>query len=159
MIFITVGTQLGFDRLIKFMDEFANNNPTLEYFAQIAQGEYIPKQLPYCRFLTAKQHNQYISKSDVVISHAGMGTIINCLVLSKPIILLPRKACLNEHRNDHQLSTVKKFSNANGCFIVLSESDISTAIKVAQHFRISIKRSQFAPEKMIKDLRSIIESE
>lgn len=157
MIFITVGTQLGFDRLIKFMDEFVKNNSSCECFAQIAQGKYTPKYFPYKRYLTAKQHNQYILRSDVIISHAGMGTIINCLVLSKPIVILPRKVSLKEHRNDHQLSTVERFSNVKGCFIALFESDIPGAIKSAQNFKITISRSQSAPEQMIKTLRSILQ--
>lgn len=44
MIFVTVGTQLPFDRLIEMVDEAA---PELdqEIFAQTGSGKYIPKTL------------------------------------------------------------------------------------------------------------------
>ena len=44
MIFVAVGTQLAFDRLIKYMDEWAAVNSE-KVIAQIAEGTYLPKHI------------------------------------------------------------------------------------------------------------------
>jgi UDP-N-acetylglucosamine transferase subunit ALG13 len=46
---------------------------------------------------------EYIRTSDLVISHAGMGTIILCKVYGTPIIIFPRREKYKEHVNDHQM--------------------------------------------------------
>jgi len=39
-----------------------------------------------------------------------MGTILTGLDLGKPVVVVPRLAAHGEHRNDHQLATVKQLS-------------------------------------------------
>ena len=46
---------------------------------------------------------EYIQKSQLVVSHAGIGTIILCKKYGIPILILPRRKRYGEHMNDHQL--------------------------------------------------------
>lgn len=123
MIFITVGTQFGFDRLIQCLDEWSAGR-NIEMFAQISDGKYIPRNFNYSRQLNSFEYNEIFSKSSLVISHAGMGTIISCLTSSKPIILFPRLYKFGEHRNDHQLATVAGFKGIEGCSVAETESEL-----------------------------------
>ena len=45
---------------------------------------------------------EYITMSNIVITHAGVGTIMECINKNKEIIVLPRKEENGEHVNNHQ---------------------------------------------------------
>lgn len=102
MIFVAVGTQFPFDRLIRYVDEWVGRQQ-LEGMAQIAGGEYQPQHLCWERFMGTEDFNRYLQQADLIISHAGMGNIITALENHKPIIVMNRQHALGEHRNDHQL--------------------------------------------------------
>lgn len=123
MIFITVGTQAGFDRLIKEVDDWLENKD-IECFAQIGKSEYTPQNMNYKAYLTEQEFNEHFSLADFVISHAGMGTIISCLNKGKTLLTLPRLAQYREHRNDHQISTTKAFSQKGYIYPIYTNEDL-----------------------------------
>ena len=53
-----------------------------------------------------------------------MGSILTALRVKKPIIIFPRKASLNEHRNDHQLATSESFANVEGVYVAKSKDEL-----------------------------------
>ncbi len=123
MIFITVGTQVPFDRLIKLIDRWAVNEKE-EIFAQIGDGGYIPKNFPSMDFLDEDEYMDIFNKSSIIISHAGMGTIISCLEKEKLILTLPRLHKYKEHRNDHQIFTTKSLSQKGYIYPIFNEEDM-----------------------------------
>lgn len=127
MILVTVGMQLGFDRLIEAMDAIA---PTLDctVIAQTGQGTFRPVNMEARTTIPATEFEELIRKSSLVVSHAGIGTILTAQRLAKPVVLLPRRADLNEHRNDHQLATVQQLEGRTGILIAKSEGDLAGKI-------------------------------
>ncbi len=100
MIFITVGTtNKGFYRLIKKLDEISINSKDI-FFAQIGNSSYIPKNFKYLNWLSQAEMAENYSKADIIISHAGFGTISEVLALNKPLILVPRSFESNEAVNN-----------------------------------------------------------
>lgn len=128
MIFVTVGTQLPFERLIKAVDKWAALHPEQEVVAQIGDTKYQPKHMKVVERVDPSTYAQYFNSADVIISHVGMGTIISGLEGSKQLVLMPRLAKLGEHRNDHQLGTASRFSHFSNISIVDSESELNEAI-------------------------------
>ncbi|MFT5224859.1 MAG: UDP-N-acetylglucosamine transferase subunit ALG13 [Polaribacter sp.] len=124
MILLTVGTQLSFDRLISLVDKWAHHNPRVEILAQIADGKYIPKYMPYVDYLKGNAYATAFNNASVVIAHAGMGTVISSLISSKPVIVFPRKASLGEHRNEHQLATCSKIVSQRGCYVAYEPDEL-----------------------------------
>jgi UDP-N-acetylglucosamine transferase subunit ALG13 len=114
MIFATVGTQLPFDRLVRTLDEWASQNKQVEIFAQIGQTNYVPRHMRWERAIPANTFRAMLRKSDTVVAHAGMGTIISAIELGRQVVVMPRRADLNEHRNDHQLATVERLKHLSG---------------------------------------------
>ncbi|HEY8747441.1 MAG TPA: glycosyltransferase [Tepidisphaeraceae bacterium] len=109
MIFVTVGTQLPFDRLIQTVERWAIRCGRNDVFAQIAPASaYQPKSIQWGHFLTASDCRRRIEEADLIVSHAGMGTIISGLELGKRLIVMPRRCDLHEHRNNHQFATVAR---------------------------------------------------
>ena len=121
-IFVTVGSQSPFDRLVAAVDKWAGTRSDIHAYAQIGQGRYEPKNMPFSRSITQQEFESRLAGCDLVVSHAGMGTIISALVLSKPILALPRHASLGETRNDHQLATAEKFAE-RGMLVHASDED------------------------------------
>lgn len=109
MIFVTTGTQLPFDRLIRAMDEIAPDLGDEEIIAQAQNDSYVPHSIKVIGYLSSAEYKDIMSRARLIVSHAGTGTIISALMLKKPIIVMPRYASLGEHRNEHQSATVKKF--------------------------------------------------
>ena len=85
MIFYTVGTQLPFDRLTKMIDKFAETSD-IEIFGQIGNTDYKPKNFEYCKQLEVADFERKFDSASIIISHAGMGTILQSLV--KPDLLI-----------------------------------------------------------------------
>jgi UDP-N-acetylglucosamine transferase subunit ALG13 len=103
MIFVTVGTQVQFDRLIRTVDERAGARERSDIFAQIGPSNH---QLKHERLIEPTRFRNCVEAASLVITHAGMGSIITALELGKRIIVMPRRASLGEHRNDHQVAMV-----------------------------------------------------
>lgn len=108
MIFITIGTQEPFDRLIKAMDEIAGLYKNKEFVAQVSNTNYVSNNLKTVEFLEPAEFEKLFNEAELIVSHAGMGSIISALTKRKPILVVPRLMKYREHRNEHQLATAKK---------------------------------------------------
>lgn len=123
MIFITVGTQAPFDRLVELIDTWPDINK-YNCFAQIADTNYTPNNFPFTNYLNEQQFEELFNKAQVIISHAGMGTIISCLRSKKLILTLPRLAKYKEHRNNHQVDTTVAFSERGYLYPIFNEQNL-----------------------------------
>ena len=119
-VFVTVGTQLPFDRLISAVDRWALQHRA-EVFAQTGSSSLRPKHIQWQDFIDNAEANERIRTANLVVAHAGMGTILTRLETGLPLIVLPRRAALGEHRNDHQIATARRLSHLRGLWVVDNE--------------------------------------
>ncbi|MBV5329112.1 MAG: hypothetical protein JZU65_16040 [Chlorobium sp.] len=157
MIFVTVGEQLPFDRLINAVDEWASVSGE-EVYAQIGNSRLTPKTIKYKKNLDPLEFNESFLAADIIIAHAGMGTIITALELGKPLLVVPRQARFGEHRNDHQLATAKRFLE-QGCISVAF--DIPELIEKLESLQDVIKTTRNTKDvkisqKLIQVIRDFI---
>jgi len=111
MILVTVGAQMPFDRLIAAVDHWAEVSGCTDIFAQIGDTEFRPKHLRWTQFVNPDQFRELVESADLVVAHAGMGSVLTALELGKPIIVMPRRGALRETRNDHQVATARQLGN------------------------------------------------
>lgn len=109
MIFLVVGTQEPFDRLVQYVDEWSFKSGFNDIFAQVSNSKYKSKNFESVDFIPPLEFDIKFQQAELIIGHSGMGTIISALQHSKPIIVMPRLAKFREHRNDHQLATARSF--------------------------------------------------
>ncbi|MDD4082341.1 MAG: glycosyltransferase [Sphaerochaetaceae bacterium] len=108
-IFATVGSTYPLDRLTKELDKIGENKE-YKIFAQIGESKYMPKNIEFTKFLTYQEMQSKIKWADLVISHAGAGSIIDLLISKKRFVLFPRLKEYNEAIDNHQLELCEAFS-------------------------------------------------
>ena len=60
------------------------------------------KNITVFNMLKPEEMKKYIINANIVVTHAGVGTIMECIEHNKDIIVLPRKEENGEHVNNHQ---------------------------------------------------------
>jgi len=162
MIFLTVGTQLPFDRLVRTLDEWCEKNPSQKVFGQIAEpgpNGYIPKNFEWKSFIDPEEFTLRFSKSKLIVAHAGMGSIISALTHPKPILIMPRRLEFREHRNDHQMATAKRFENRDGVITAFEEQQVrpllDSVLKKPSEADF-VKVGEFAEQKLLDAIRDFI---
>lgn len=129
MIFVTVGTQLPFDRLIGAIDQWARANPAIEVIAQTGESRlFTPNITTYPR-VDAAEFRDLVSCSELLVAHAGMGSILTALELGTPVIVMPRRSDLGEHRNDHQMATVEQLSHLSNLRVARDRDELYAALE------------------------------
>ena len=125
-IFVTVGSQMPFDRLCQAVDQWVGRTAgvPLEVFAQIGVGAVQPEHMPHAATLPAADYEARVATADLVVAHAGTGTIFTTLRYGTPTLLLARRAALGETRNDHQEATAARFVERGLVDYAHSESDL-----------------------------------
>lgn len=109
-VFVTVGAQMPFDRMVRAVDEWAGRRDRgADVFAQIGDATYEPRHVRFARFLEPPEFKAAYERADVIVAHAGTGSILAAMELGKPIVVMPRRAALRETRNDHQVATAERF--------------------------------------------------
>jgi UDP-N-acetylglucosamine transferase subunit ALG13 len=106
------------------VDQWATQQQRSDVFAQIGESMNPPKHVHWRRFLSPTDFRAKAREAQVIIAHAGMGSILTALEFGKPIVLMPRRAHLGEHRNDHQWATVKHLSKDVGVAVAADEDEL-----------------------------------
>lgn len=161
MIFLTVGTQLPFDRLVKALDSWAGARGRSDIFGQIADpgpDGYRPKNFPFTANVPPADFQQRCRDAALIVAHAGMGSLITAMTFGKPILVMPRRGHLNEHRNDHQFATAEKLGNRPGVAVALDEAELAAKLDAmaAEGTAGAATLPPFADEKLIAAVRSAI---
>ena len=156
MIFATVGTQLPFPRLMTILDRAAGELG-LEIIAQTCEPLGTYRYLTERESLSPREFDNLIARTDRIVGHAGVGTILSARKAGKPAILFPRRASFGEHRNEHQLATVSSLGRRDGFHIAWHEDELRALITMPS---LPAPESDQSPTraKMIQKLRSFMVS-
>jgi UDP-N-acetylglucosamine transferase subunit ALG13 len=160
MIFVTVGAQMPFDRLIRAVDVWGESRSNPKIFAQIGPSSYRPKNMEFAQFVGPSEFRERVAAAKVVVAHAGMGSIITALEFGKPIIVMPRRGELRETRNDHQVATAKYFSKEGRVIAAFDEKQLSESLDQVDELTESIEKIRpQASRRLLSTIRAFIEEE
>jgi UDP-N-acetylglucosamine transferase subunit ALG13 len=125
MIFLTVGTQFPFDRLVMTVDTLLEKKIVSEpVFGQIGETEYKPKNFEYTVSMEKQFFDDMVGKSNAIISHAGVGTITIAMETGKPLLVMPRLSRYGEVVNDHQMLIARRFEKSGLLMAAYSEDEL-----------------------------------
>lgn len=153
MILVTVGTDLPFDRLVQTVDTWAGENGRQDIMAQIGETDWRPKHIRWHKFFEPTEYRTHFSNARAVVSHAGMGTILSALQFGKPILIMPRLAALQEHRNEHQMATARHFAAAGKVAVAFDEAALRRALNDLDTLAPRKEIDAFASPELLQALR------
>lgn len=135
-MFVTIGNATqGFSRLLGAVDRLAGQG----YFAgdpvlvQSGSNSNFPTahciQIP---FLSMEGFLAKIIEADLVITHAGAGTLLHVLLAGKVPVVMPRRRKYGELIDDHQLELVEVLAVEGRIIPALEPADLPSAIARAR---------------------------
>lgn len=122
MIFVTTGTQLPFPRMIDAVARIASELDE-EIIAQVGP-DTTARDFETHGTLAPAQFADFFGRARVVVAHAGVGSILSAKKFGKPVILMPRRHDLGEHRNDHQMATATEVEGRAGVYVAWDETQL-----------------------------------
>lgn len=156
MIFVTVGTDLPFDRMVRVIDAWAGESGRDDVFAQIGEGGWEPQNIRYASFLQPPEFVDRFKAASVIISHAGMGTILSALHHRKPILVMPKRASLGEHRNEHQLASARRMMELGNVNVAFDELELRERLDRLDALTGPKSIGETASESLVNGLRDFI---
>ena len=143
MIFVTLGTQdKSFIRLLNEIDkqiELGNINEKV--IAQVGYTQFKSDRMEIYEYMSDEDFKKYMSEADLIITHGGIGSVLNALSYNKKILAFSRLSKYKEHINDHQVQIVNKFSEEG----YILTGDIGNLSKLLE------KVKEFKPKKYVQN--------
>lgn len=159
MIFVTLGTQdKGFKRLLDAIEkEITNGQIKEEVVVQAGYTEYKSKNMKIFDLLPLADFNNYIKNCDILVTHCGVGSIIDGLKANKIVVGAARLKEYGEHTNNHQVQIRDKFASEGYILKLDNFADLGKILNQAKKF----KPKKFKPnnEKMKKAITDFIKSD
>jgi UDP-N-acetylglucosamine transferase subunit ALG13 len=85
-----------------------------------------------------------------------MGTIIKCMELRKPLLVVPRRKQFGEHVNDHQVATARTFESLGDILVAYETETLSQRLRELGSFRPPSLRE--GPNIVVHCIRSFLET-
>jgi UDP-N-acetylglucosamine transferase subunit ALG13 len=137
-IFVTTGTgiEYNFSRLLKILDNICEKGyiDSSQLIVQCVDN-FIPTNFSMIRILSNDKFIANLEIADLVISHAGTGSVTKALAMGKKLIIFPRLEKFQEHGDNHQLDICNLFKTKGYALIALDENELINAINESIHFQ------------------------
>jgi UDP-N-acetylglucosamine--N-acetylmuramyl-(pentapeptide) pyrophosphoryl-undecaprenol N-acetylglucosamine transferase len=123
-IFVSLGTQQDYffrrlvDRLLQVLP------PDAEVVWQIGAGDVPGLPISTVGVIPHEEFRATVRWADVVIAHAGVGTLLTCLDGGKVPVVVPRRAAFDEHVDDHQVQ-IASVAAAQGLAIACEADEVT----------------------------------
>ena len=136
MILVLLGTQNNsFHRLLEEVQKnIDNGNIKEEVIVQKGYTKFESENMTLYNQLPMDEMKALINKADLIITHGGVGSIINSIEQRKKVIAVPRLKKYNEHVNDHQLDIIKSFDEMGYIIGIKDVTQLSSALERAKKF-------------------------
>ncbi len=120
LILVLCGTQKqDFTRLLRLVEQVADQE---EVVVQAGHNQYKTNKMKLFDFTSNDEMEKLYQKADLIVTHAGAGSILQGVKSQKRIIAVPRLKKYQEHVNDHQLELANKLEEL-GCILTYHDGE------------------------------------
>ncbi len=149
MIIVSLGThERNFFRLVKEIEKLIQEKKIKEKtIIQLGYTKYGVKGAECHDFIPFNRMKRYIRNSSIMITHGGVGSIMDALSFGKIPIVVPRRKELNEHSDDHQMQITKEMEKQELIIPVYDINNLENAIKRAK--KIKVKKRENKKSKIL----------
>ena len=102
------------------------------------------------RFLETMRHAQ------ILILHAGAGSVMNAMRAGKKPIVMPRREIFNEIVNDHQVIFAKRLHQADKVVMVENEDELAKAIQQTNEQKTDVLKEKSQALHIIRNTLSVL---
>ena len=137
MVLVLLGTQNNsFHRLLEEIEKNIEDGTIKEQvIVQAGYTKFKSNNMEIFDLIPKEKLEKYQEEANYIITHGGVGSIIESLKKGKKVIAIPRKQKYGEHVNDHQIDIVQTF-NEKGYLIGLNDvEELKDAIKKIDDFK------------------------
>ncbi len=134
--FVTVGTHGPFLRLVEEVERLASEGKIPRPLVIQHPGEVsAPHADRVFEDCSADEFEDQLTRSNLVITHAGTGSIFSALEAGCKTIALPRLSKHNEHYDDHQTEILKKLMELGALLGSDNVEDLESLLVESKKFR------------------------
>ena len=129
--FVSLGNAL--QPFVRLLEAIARLAPRLPQ-PVIVQHGHTPFRDGACRpmpFLGMNEFIEHIHEADLLIMHAGAGSIMHAVEAGKVPVVMPRRAAFGEHVNDHQVEFAQALAETGKVIVADTPDDLARAVKEA----------------------------
>lgn len=159
MILVTLGTQdKSFVRLLEALEKQCESGLIQdEIIVQSGYTKFDSKHMKLIPYFSQDELDQYRQKAECIITHGGVGSILDGCRYGKKIIGVARLKEYKEHINDHQIEICEQFSKDGYILYAENLEDIHRLIEQSKSFEP--KKYIFDNKKLIMHIKSVIDFE
>ena len=159
MILVTLGTQdKSFVRLLEALEKQCESGLILdEIIVQSGYTKFDSKNMKLIPYFSQDELDQYRQNAQCIITHGGVGSILDGCRYGKKIIGVARLKEYKEHINDHQIEICEQFSKDGYILYAENLEDIHRLIDQTKSFEP--KKYIFDNKKLIMHIKSVIDFE
>jgi len=136
MILVVLGTwDMPFGRPLREIERCASEGLLPEpIVVQSGNTAYTSQRLRLVPFFDREELERLYDQASLVISQAGVGSVMLGLRSHKKVIAIARRAALGEHIDDHQLEILEVFSVVGSVLPWKGEGDLPQVLARARDF-------------------------
>lgn len=139
-VFVTVGTDHHrFDRLVRWVDAWAARNPQVEVLVQRGTST-APEHARSTEMIGYDDLVATMAGASAVVAQGGPGGIMDARSVGLRPIVVPRRASLGEHVDDHQVRFTRWMADRDLVTLAESEDELAALLDRAladpQAFRV-----------------------
>lgn len=153
MILVTLGTQK--EQFKRLLDSIEKSKIDDEIIVQAGHTKFESNKMKIFDFISYEDMSKYIKEANLIITHAGTGSILMPLKAGKKVIACARLAKYDEHVDDHQLQLVEVFRDEGYILELKDGEQLDNIIKNIKEFKP--KKYISNTDKFINQLKKEIE--
>jgi UDP-N-acetylglucosamine transferase subunit ALG13 len=156
--FVTVGNATQpFPRLLEAVDRLVRDD-VLEKRVLVQSGNnpnFVPTYCEHVPFLSPEEFETWIAQADLIVSHAGAGTLFHVFQAGKTPVVMPRRKQNGELVDDHQIELARALAAEGRVVAAYEVEDLPEAIAEARERQR--KEKMPSPVRMVSLLTEAVE--
>ena len=155
MLFATVGATLPFDRLIDMVTDAQRRGLTpAKLIVQVGEGGRQVDGIDTVETMPFDRIRETLNAADIVVCHAGTGSLITALQAGCHVITVPRLYARREHYDDHQSEIANSLAARNLVQIANNQAEFDLALLAVKTREATMATTD--PQALIEFLRDVI---
>lgn len=137
--FVTVGNaHQPFQRLLDAVAAVVMQLPQ-PVIVQYGHGRFAAPRCDARAFVAMDEFERLIEGAELVIQHAGGGGVLHAIRAGKVPVIMPRRAALGEHVDDHQVENAEALARAGKAVVVHEAETLLVGVQQALALQAQIR--------------------